>query len=54
MGVWLLEPASELQDLGLALNPALLLVSLGYLEQSPLPLDAFESSSVGELYQACS
>lgn len=48
MGVWLLEPASELQDLGLALNPALLLVSLRYLEQSPLPLDAFESSSVGE------
>lgn len=38
--------------LGLALNPALLLASSRYLEQSPLPLDAFESSLVGEQHQA--
>ena len=48
-----MEPASEL-DPELALNPALLLVSLRYMEQSPLPLDTFESSSVGELHHACS
>lgn len=39
--------------LGLALSPALLLASPRYLEQSPLPLDVFESSLVGEQHQAC-
>lgn len=40
--------------LELALNPALLLASPRYLEQSPLPPDAFESSLVGEQHQAYS
>lgn len=34
------------------MNPALLLANPRHLEQSPLPLEAFESSSVGEQPQA--